>query len=60
MDKRINTLLTIYVVYLIIALTMVLSTGAQKTLTMLLFGGGGIVIFVIWFAIWMATHKTEK
>jgi hypothetical protein len=60
MDKRIYTLLTIYVVFLIISLAMVLSTTAQKTLTMILFGGAGILIWIVWFAIWNATHKTEK
>ncbi len=59
MDKKIYTLLTIYIVYLVIALSMVLSTGAQKVLTALIFGGAGIVIFLIAFFIWMLNRKHE-
>ncbi len=59
MDKKIYTLLTIYIVYLVIALSMVLSSGAQKVLTALIFGGAGIVIFLIAFFIWMLNRKHE-
>ncbi len=59
MDKKIYTLLTIYIIYLVIALSMVLSTGAQKVLTALIFGGAGIVIFLIAFFIWMLNRKHE-
>ena len=59
MDKKIYTLLTIYIVYLVMALSMVLSTGAQKVLTALIFGGAGIVIFLIAFFIWMLNRKHE-
>lgn len=59
MDKKIYTLLTIYIIYLVIALSMVLSTGAQKVLTALIFGGTGIVVFLIAFFIWMLNRKHE-
>lgn len=59
MDKKIYTLLTIFIVYLTIALSMVLSVGAQKVLTAIIFGGAGIVIFLIAFFIWMLNRKHE-
>jgi hypothetical protein len=59
MDKKIYSLLTIYIVYLVIALSMVLSVGAQKVLTAIIFGGTGIVIFLIMFFIWMLNRKHE-
>lgn len=59
MDKKIFTLLTIYIIYLVICLSMLLSTGAQQVLTALLFGGGGIVIFLMGFFIWMLNRKNE-
>ncbi len=59
MDKKIYTLLTIYIIYLVIALSMVLSVGAQKVLTALIFGGTGIAIFLIAFFIWMLNRKHE-
>ena len=59
MDKKIYTLLTIYIVYLVIALSMVLSVGAQKVLTAIIFGGAGIGIFFIAFLIWMLNRKHE-
>lgn len=52
MDKRIPTLIFIYVIYLLVALTMVFSTHGQKVLTMLLWGGGGIGILLIFYAVW--------
>lgn len=59
MDKRISTLIFIYVIYLIIALTMVFSTHGQKVLTMLLFGGGGIGILLIFYAVWQQSRVKE-
>lgn len=59
MDKKIYTLLTIYIIYLAIALSMVLSTGAQKVLTAIIFGGTGTVIFLIMFLLWMLNRKHE-
>lgn len=60
MDKKIYTLLTIFIIYLALALTMVLFTGAQKVLTALLFGGVGIAVFLIVFVIWILNHKQES
>lgn len=59
MDGKIYTLLTIYIIYLVIALSMVLSTGAQQVLTALIFGGVGIFIFLGAFIIWVLTQKQE-
>lgn len=59
MDGKIYTLLTIYIIYLVIALSMVLSTGAQKVLTALIFGGVGIFIFLGAFIIWVLNQKQE-
>jgi hypothetical protein len=52
MDKRIPTLIFIYVIYLLIALTMVFLPHGQKVLTMFLWGGGGIGILLIFYAVW--------
>ncbi|NCU04342.1 MAG: hypothetical protein GXC73_10190 [Chitinophagaceae bacterium] len=60
MDKKIYTLLTIYIVFLVVALSMVLSTGAQKVLTALLFGGVGIFLFLGAFLIWVLNRKHEE
>jgi hypothetical protein len=57
MDKRISTLIFIYVIYLALAATMVLSTTGQKVLTMFLFGLGGIGIFFIFFFLWLMARK---
>ena len=59
MDKKIYTLLTIYIVFLAVCLSMVLSVGAQKVLTAIIFGGTGTVIFMIMFLIWMLNRKHE-
>lgn len=59
MDKKIYTLLTIFIVFLVISQAMLFSTGAQITLTAILFGGTGIVIFLIAFFIWMLNRKHE-
>jgi hypothetical protein len=60
MDKKIYTLLTIYIVFLVVALSMVLSVGAQKVLTAIIFGGTGIAVFLIAFFIWMLNRKHES
>lgn len=60
MDKKIYTLLTIYIVYLVISLSMVLSVGAQKVLTALIFGGLGIFLFLGAYLIWMLNRKHEE
>lgn len=59
MDKRIYTLIFIYVIYLALALTMVFSTQAQHVLTMLLFGGGGILILLIYYFVWQQSRVKE-
>ncbi len=60
MDKKIYTLLTIFIVYLVIALSMILSVGAQKVLTALIFGGLGIFLFLGAFLIWTLNRKHEE
>jgi hypothetical protein len=57
MDKRISTLIFIYVVYLIIALSMLFFPGAQKFLTMLLFSATGLGLFLMFFALWLLHRK---
>ena len=59
MDKRIHTLIFIYVIYLAIALFMVFSTTGQKMLTMMLFGGGGILILLIFYFVWQQSRVKE-
>lgn len=59
MDKRIHTLIFIYVIYLAIALTMVFSTTGQKMLTMMLFGGGGFLILLIYYFVWQQSRIKE-
>jgi cytosine/uracil/thiamine/allantoin permease len=60
MDKKIYTLLTIFIIYFVTAVSMVLFGGAQKVLTAILFGGTGIVVFMIMFFIWMLNRKHEQ
>lgn len=60
MDGKIYTLLTIFIVYFIIAVSMSLFPGAQKVLTALLFGGLGIVLFLGGFMIWVLSQKSEE
>jgi hypothetical protein len=59
MDKKIYTLLTIFIIYFVTAVSMVLSSGAQKVLTALLFGGTGIALFLGAFMIWVLNRKNE-
>jgi hypothetical protein len=59
MDKRISTLIFIYAIYLIVAVCMVLFTHVQQVLTMLLFGGGGIGILLIFYFIWQHARTKE-
>ena len=59
MDSKIYTLLTIFIIYLVVAVSMVLSTGAQKVLTALIFGGTGIFLFLGAFVIWVLNRKNE-
>jgi hypothetical protein len=57
MDKRISTLIFIYVVYLIIVVAMVSSTTAQHVLTTLLWSASGLGLFFVFFFLWMAARK---
>lgn len=57
MDKRISTLIFIYVIYLLIALSMLFFAPAQKFLTMLFFSITGIGIFLMFFFLWLLQRK---
>lgn len=59
MDKKIYTLLTIFIIYFVTAVSMSLFPGAQKVLTALIFGGLGIVLFLGAFMIWVLNRKNE-
>ena len=59
MDKRIHTLIFIYVIYLAIAIFMVLSTTWLNMLTMMLFGGGGALILLIYYFVWQQSRVKE-
>jgi hypothetical protein len=60
MDSKIYTLLTIFVLYFITAVSMAMFPGAQQVLTALLFGGFGIVLFMGGFLIWLLNQKSEE
>jgi len=53
MDKRINTLIFLYIVYFLIALTMLLFVPVQKFFTAFLFGASGVLIFLMFFTLWL-------
>jgi hypothetical protein len=57
MDKRISTLIFIYVVYLIIVLVMLFSTTAQHVLTTFLWSASGLGLFFLFFFLWMVARK---
>ncbi|MFY7879323.1 MAG: hypothetical protein ACOVP6_04580 [Lacibacter sp.] len=59
MDGKIYTLLTIYIIYFLTAVSMALFPGVQKVLTGLIFGGMGIVLFLISFLVWVLNPKNE-
>jgi hypothetical protein len=59
MDKKIYSLLTIFIIYFATAVTMSMFPGAQKVLTGLLFGGLGIALFLGAFMIWVLNRKNE-
>jgi hypothetical protein len=58
MDKRISTLIFIYVIYLIIALSMLFFVPAQKFLTGLFFSFTGILLFFTFFSLWLL-HRED-
>jgi len=57
MDKRIYTLIFLYVVYFIIAVTMLLFVPVQKFMTAFLFGASGVLIFLMFFSLWLLQRK---
>jgi hypothetical protein len=60
MDSKIYTLLTIFIIFFITAVSMAIFPGAQKVLTALLFGGLGIVLFLGGFFLWVLNQKSEN
>ncbi|HMO32111.1 MAG TPA: hypothetical protein PKE63_03330 [Lacibacter sp.] len=59
MDGKIYTLLTIFIIYFLTAVSMSLFPAAQKVLTALIFGGLGIAVFLGAFFIWVLNRKNE-
>lgn len=59
MDKRIPTLIFIFVIYLIIALVMVFLPTGQRMLTTILFGGGGIGLLLLFYFLWQHANTKE-
>jgi hypothetical protein len=57
MDKRISTLIFLFVVYFLIAVSMVLFTPVQKILTFLFFSFTGLGLFFMFFFLWMLHRK---
>jgi hypothetical protein len=57
MDKRISTLILIYVVFFLIAVTMLFFPTAQKFLTGMLFGLSGLTLFFLFFGLWLLERK---
>ncbi len=57
MDKRIYTLILIFVIYFLIAVAMLFFPAAQKFLTGMLFGLSGLVIFFLFFGLWLLERK---
>lgn len=58
MDKRISTLIFIFVIYFIIAVSMLLFVPAQKFLTGLFFSFTGILLFFTFFSLWLL-HRED-
>jgi len=57
MDKRIYTLIFLYVVFFIIAVNMLLFAPVQKFMTGFLFGATGVLIFLMFFSLWLVQRK---
>ncbi len=57
MDKRIYTLIFLFVIYFLIAITMLLFPTAQKFLTGVLFGAAGLGLFYMFFGLWLLERK---
>lgn len=57
MDKRIFTLIFIFVIYFLIAMAMLFFPTAQKFLSGMLFGVTGLALFFMFFGLWMLERK---
>ena len=57
MDKRISTLIFLFVVYFLVAVSMLLFSPVQKILTFLFFSFTGLMIFFLFFFLWMLHRK---
>lgn len=57
MDKRIYTLIFLFVIYFLIAITMLFFPAAQKFLTGMLFGVTGLGLFYMFFGLWLLERK---
>jgi len=57
MDKRIYTLIFLFVIYFLIAMTMLFFPTGQKFLTGVLFGATGLGLFYMFFGLWLLERK---
>jgi len=57
MDKRIHTLIFLYVVYFLIAINMLFFKPMQQFMSAFLFGATGILIFLMFFSLWLLQRK---
>ncbi len=57
MDKRITTLVVLFVAFFVIAVSMVLFAPAQKVFTMLFFSLTGVAFFLMLFFLWLFNRK---
>lgn len=57
MDKRISTLVFLFVIFFIISVSMTLFAPVQKILTMLFFSLTGIGLFFMFFFLWLLHRK---
>jgi hypothetical protein len=57
MDKRIHTLIFLFVLYFITAVSMTLFKPVQQFMTAFIFGATGICIFLMLFSIWLLQRK---
>jgi len=57
MDKRIYTLLFIFVIYFLIAIGMLFFAPVQQFLTAMLFGLTGLLLFFGAFGLWLLERR---
>jgi hypothetical protein len=57
MDKRIYTLIFLFVIYFLMAVGMLLFAPLQQFLTGMLFGLAGLLLFFGFFALWLLERK---